>query len=62
MLLASLLNTGIDKDQWLAALNQIALPNDSFKVIIEQVQMFVSSKMEKFNASSQANQICENFV
>ena len=37
MRLPSLLDTGVDIDQWLATLNRIALPNDSFKVIIEQV-------------------------
>lgn len=38
MLLAALLDTGINTDQWLTELSKIALPNDSYKVIIEQAQ------------------------
>jgi len=38
MLLAALLDTGINIDQWLTALSKVALPNDSYKIIIEQAQ------------------------
>jgi len=38
MLLAALLDTGINIEQWLDALSKVALPNDSYKVIIEQAQ------------------------
>lgn len=38
MLLAALLDTGINIDQWLTELSKVTLPNDSYKVIIEQAQ------------------------
>lgn len=38
MLLAAMLDAGLDAEKWLKNLKGIALPNDSYKVIIEQVQ------------------------